>query len=90
MLHNVSHTTYFHLLSEVGEHDYGEHIVIPDEPPEVFHCVWKRALRCNVLLTPVVALQPYQQSGKGLAKTVSAHVYEVGIDVVVFLSFNWF
>lgn len=48
--------TYFHLLNKVGEHDNSAHIVVPDEPPEVSHCVWQGALCSYILITPIVAL----------------------------------
>ena len=48
--------THFHLLSEVGEHDDGEHIVVPDKSPEVAHSVRQSPLGGNVLIVPIVPL----------------------------------
>ena len=47
---------YLHLLHEVGEHHNGAHVVVPDESPEVSHCVGQGTLRCNVLIATIEAL----------------------------------
>lgn len=47
---------HFHLLHQVGEHDDRGNVVVPDEPPEVTHCVGEGALASYVLLLTVITL----------------------------------
>ena len=47
---------HFHFLHDVSQHHHRGDVVVPDEPPEVSHSVWQRALCRYVLLLSVVAL----------------------------------
>ena len=52
-----SMTLYLHLLHQVGEHDDGGTVLVPDQPPEVSHGVREGTLRRDVLIAVVVALE---------------------------------
>ena len=50
-------TLYLHLLHQVGKHDNGGTVVVPDEPPKVSHGVGEGTLRGDVLVLVVVTLE---------------------------------
>ena len=57
MVSELEYTTpYLASFHQVGQHDNGGRVLLPDHPPEVIHRLLQGALRSDVLLGIVVAL----------------------------------